>query len=59
MIEIKSFFQDWKEVDEKQAKIFIQHIKSGIHNIPENEKDEFIEKRYLRGISVKELLKEK
>lgn len=56
MIEIKSFFQDWKEVDKEQAKKFIKHIKSGIHNIPESKKDEFIEKRYLRGISVKELL---
>jgi hypothetical protein len=52
MIEIRSFFGEWKEVTEEQAMKFIKTLKSGMLT---SNKNEIINNRYLRGITVEEL----
>lgn len=46
MIEIRSFFGEWKEVTEEQAMKFVKTLKSGM--LVSN-KNEIINNRYLRG----------
>ena len=69
MIEVKPIYGDWKEVTKEQAKDFIKHILSiGItcYDIGKHESRDtailklykYIEKTYLRGITVEKLLKE-
>lgn len=52
MIEIRSFFGEWKEVTEERAMKFIKTLKSGMLT---SNKNEIINNRYLRGITVEEL----
>ncbi len=52
MIEMRSFFGEWKEVTEEQAMKFIKTLKSGMLT---SKKNEIINNRYLRGITVEEL----
>lgn len=55
MIEIKSFFSDWHEVTEEQAKKyalwFIEHSPA----LRGNDKIEYLYKNRLRGITIQEL----
>lgn len=68
MIEIKPIYGDWKEVSKEKAKEIIEHIlSSGItcSDIEKFEKKDtaipklhkYIERIYLRGITIEELLK--
>lgn len=56
MIEIKSLFSEWHEVDVEKAISYVNTIKKGMINIKENEKNEYINKKRLRGTTVEELL---
>lgn len=56
MIEIKTFFKDWEEVDEEYARAYITCIMPKMTAMKEDEKIEWIESKRLRGITVKELL---
>jgi len=56
MIEIKTTFQDWKEVDAETARDFITSLKKRITNMPESKKNNYINENRLRGITVEELL---
>lgn len=58
MIEIKSLFTDWHEVDEKTAKQYIRALIKGITIMTKDQKIKYIEANRLRGITVKELLEE-
>lgn len=58
MIEIKTFFKDWEEVSEEYARAYITCIMPKMTAMKEDEKIEWIESKRLRGITVKELLKE-
>lgn len=58
MIQIKSFFTDWQEVDKETAKRFVKGIMQGATAINYNEKIKYIEDKKLRGITVKELLED-
>lgn len=55
MIQIKTYFSDWKEVDRETAITFIKHCKDGATNIPEDKIIEYIEQNRLRGIKVLDL----
>ena len=55
MIEIKSFFTDWHEVDREQAKEFVKNFMNGATALPCAKKVEYVEENRLRGITVKEL----
>ena len=52
MIEIRAFFGEWKEVTEEQALKFVKTMKSGMLV---SKKNEVINSRHLRGITVEEL----
>lgn len=56
MIEIKSLFYGWKEVDKETAKNFTKGLLNGITTMALDEKIKYIENNRLRGITVKELL---
>ncbi len=56
-IEIKSLFGDWHETSPEQARKFVRHLMDGITAVPQEQKSDFIEARYLRGISVSDLMK--
>lgn len=55
MIEIKTIFSDWKEVDKERAKNYVLWLKSSLQNVKDDEKIPYIEKYILRGIKVLEL----
>lgn len=66
-IEIKPIYGDWKEVTKEQAKEFIEHVlSSGItcYDIKKSERKDiaipklhkYVERTYLRGITIGELL---
>lgn len=68
-IQIKGIFSEWKTVSKETAKEFIQHIlKSGItyYEIKKCENNDtaipklhkYIERKYLKGITIEELLKD-
>lgn len=57
MIEIKSWFTDWHEVNKEQAIKFVKVLLNGML-ISRDKKYDYIEKNHLRGISIKELLGE-
>ena len=57
-IQIKSHFGDWKTVSKEQAKDFVKTMMKGMNAVPEAKKAEIIEEKHLRGITVKELLKD-
>lgn len=54
-IEIKSFFGDWQKVDKEKAKRFIIHLLSGANT---KNAYNYIEQHFLKGITIKELLRE-
>ena len=56
MIEIKTFFNDWYEVNKEQAEAYIKQIMKGMTNLKEADKVKFVEEKRLRGITVEELL---
>lgn len=56
MIEIKTYFHDWKKVSKDQAKRWAKHIlNSG--NAPMNQRKEWLKGR-IKGITLEELLDE-
>lgn len=55
MIEIRSCFGDWEEVDEKTAKQHVRTLLKYITIMPKEQKIKHIEANRLRGITVKEL----
>ena len=57
-IQIKAYFGDWKTVSKEQAKDFVKTMMKGMQAVPEAKKPAIIEEKHLRGISVKELLKD-
>lgn len=57
MIEIKTLFNDWKPVCKERARIYVRFLLSNLQNIPEEQKEEYIESKHLRGITVKKLFK--
>ena len=59
MIEIRGFFTDWHEVDEKKAREYISKIMKMMIAMNKSEQIAFIEQKRLRGITVKELLSDK
>lgn len=54
-IYIKFYFGKWKEVSKNKALDFITKVKNGIVALKETEKNEFINKRFLKNITVEEL----
>ena len=52
MIEIRAFFGERKEVTEEQALKFVKTMKSGMTT---SKKNEVINSRHIRGITVEEL----
>lgn len=57
-IEVKTFYNGWKEVSKEQAKQFVLHIIRGISAIKEEEINDYINKNKLRGITVEKLLED-
>jgi len=57
MIEIKSFFTGWHKTDKETARRFCRHMIQGAVAIPQNKKAQWIEGKYLRGITVAELFR--
>ena len=55
MIEIKTRFSEWKVVDAETALRFITAVREGLTNIPEGDKDKYINENRLRGVTVEEL----
>ena len=52
MIEIKSYFTDWHEVDKETAK---KYVMNRLKNMTYSKKIDYINKKFLRGITVEEL----
>lgn len=68
-IEIKSIYSDWREVSKEQAREFIKYLLASDMTCYDIEKCEsndtaipklykYIERTYLKGITVEELLKQ-
>ena len=55
-IETRTFFSDWKKTDRNTAKKLVEHMINH-SNVPKKELIPLIEKRFLKGITVKDLLK--
>lgn len=55
MIEIKTTFSGWKEVDKERALKYILFLKSSTPAIKSSDKIQYIETYALRGIKVLEL----
>lgn len=54
MIEVKTFFHDWKEVSKEQAQRWVKYIlNSG--NAPIEQRKEWLKER-IKGIELKELM---
>ena len=58
MIEIRTNFKDWHEVDRETAKKYAKDLLHMITAIPSKEIIPYIEQNKIRGITVKELLTE-
>ena len=58
MIEIRTMFKDWHEVDRETAKLYVRELLHMITAIPSEEVIPYIEHNKLKGITVKELLDE-
>jgi len=56
-MEIKSFFGDWHETSPEQARKFVLTLMDGMTAVPQKQKSALVEARYLRGISVSDLMK--
>ena len=54
-IEIKGLFSDWVEVDEQRAKKYVKMLKRGMTNLDDADKNEYINSKRLRGITVEAL----
>lgn len=57
-IKVKAHFGGWHKVSKEQAKEFVKHMISGMQAVPETKRAALIEEKYLRGITVAELLKD-
>lgn len=58
MIEIKSHFGDWKEVEIGEAFTFVLHLMNGITTTSNPiKRAELVDGKHLRGITVDELMK--
>ena len=57
-IEVKTFYNGWKEVSKEQAKQFVLHIIRNASAIKEEEINDYINKNKLRGITVEKLLED-
>ena len=55
-IYIKGVFHGWMEVTPKQATSYIDLIRAGITGIKDEDKNEYINRNRLKGITVEELL---
>lgn len=55
IIEIRHFFTDWHEVTRERAQKFVAYIIPHMIALPHDEKIEFIERKWLKGITVAEL----
>ena len=58
MIEIRHFFTDWHEVTRERAQKFVAYIIPQMTALSITGKIEFIESKWLRGITVAELFQE-
>ena len=56
-IEIKGLFSDWIEVDPQQAREYVKMLKRGITNLNDTDKNNYINSKRLKGITVEELEK--
>ena len=54
-IEIRGIFSDWTEVSPKRAREYIKIIKRGMTNLNDTDKNNYINTKRLRGITVEEL----
>lgn len=57
-IEVKTYFNGWKEVSKEQAKKFVLHIIRNASAIKPEETNDYINQNRLRGITVEELLED-
>lgn len=55
MIEIRSHFTSWHNVDVTIARKYVNYLMSHITNIPLSERKQYIEVNYLKGVTVDEL----
>ena len=58
MIQIKTFFTDWKEVTKEEARRYIKKKAPMMVALTDQEKIDFINKKRLRGITYEELFEE-
>lgn len=58
MIEYKFIVGGWKEITKEQAKQVVKNQMAGITTMKDEDKIKYIEEKKIRGIKVKELLKE-
>ena len=56
-IEIRGIFSEWTEVNLRQAREYIKIIKRGMTNLKDTDKNNYINAKRLRGITVEELEK--
>lgn len=55
MIEIRSHFMLWHNVDLTVAKKYVNYLMEHITNIPLSERKQYIEVNYLKGVTINEL----
>lgn len=55
---IKTHFTNWHKVSKEQAKEYIRFMHKRIVAIKESDKADYINQKYLQGITVQELLYE-
>ena len=58
MIQIKTYFNDWKVVDRQTAIRCINNLLNGMTNIPAGTKNSYINQNKLKGTTVEKLLME-
>ena len=54
-IEIRGLFSDWVEVNPQKAREYVKMLKRGITNLNDIDKNNYINSKRLRGITVEEL----
>ncbi len=55
-IQIRSHFSDWHEADQEHAERYVRYLMDKMPAMPMSEREAYVERRYLRGASVRELL---
>lgn len=55
MIEIKSYYTDWHEVNEEVARRYVRWLMKNLPMVRKADKKPWIEKNRLRGITIDEL----